>query len=137
MAAFVFCPTASNLRPCKPSPRAKGATRSPTHFLTHSRISANKRILLLPLTSHTWQGQFIMFIDSKEPTMLRVLSAAVTALYVLSAAPAWAHFIWVDAARSEQGKWQARAYFGETPEPGEARLIVKVAHAKSWFRDRT
>jgi hypothetical protein len=50
------------------------------------------------------------------------------------AAPARAHFIWLDIAASSGGERQARLYFSEEPAPGERHLVGKVAHAKVWAR---
>ena len=53
---------------------------------------------------------------------------------VALAAPARAHFIWLDLQPGAGGQGQARLYFAEEPGPGEAELIGKAAQVKVWLR---
>ena len=56
------------------------------------------------------------------------------ALLLLQAAVAQAHFIWIDARPGADGKPRPEVYFSETPTPGEADLLDKVAQTKAWLR---
>mgnify|MGYP001319047206 FL=1 len=60
---------------------------------------------------------------------LRLAAAAL--LLTAFAAPAQAHFIFVVADPVNQGT-QLQLSFGEGPEPAEAYLLDKVAHAQLW-----
>ena len=67
--------------------------------------------------------------------MLRCLrSLAVLLVLCLVASSAKAHFIWAEIKPAGGEKSQARFYFGEAPEPGEAHLIGKIAQTKAWVR---
>jgi hypothetical protein len=68
--------------------------------------------------------------------MLRsaIVGFASACLAALAAAPAGAHFIWLDIAPDSSGDPQARLYFSEEPVPGEPHLVAKAAHTKVWMR---
>lgn len=66
--------------------------------------------------------------------MLRYVLLGLACALALAAAPARAHFIWLDLQPSDGGKSQARLYFSEEPEPGEPDLIGKAAKVKVWLR---
>jgi Protein of unknown function (DUF3386) len=51
----------------------------------------------------------------------------------LSAAPAQAHFVWIIVAPDEKAP-TVQIVFGETAEPGDAKLIGKIAQTKAWAR---
>jgi hypothetical protein len=59
---------------------------------------------------------------------------AIALLVALALArPAAAHFVWVDIV-DVGGTPTARVMFGEEAEPGEARLLAKIAQTKAWAR---
>jgi hypothetical protein len=47
--------------------------------------------------------------------------------------PAAAHFVWVDIV-DDGGSPLGRVMFGEDAEPGEARLLTKIAQTRAWVR---
>ena len=59
---------------------------------------------------------------------------AVACTLAALAAPARAHFVWIDLAHPADGPSQVRVYFGEQPEPGEPHLIGKIGQTKVWVR---
>jgi uncharacterized GH25 family protein len=67
--------------------------------------------------------------------MTRKTTIALACWLVLGLTQAKAHFIWIDLKPVQDGEPQAQLYFAELPEPGEARLIGKIAHAKVWIRN--
>jgi uncharacterized GH25 family protein len=66
--------------------------------------------------------------------MLRNVLFGLACALALAAPAARAHFIWLDLKSADGGKSQARLYFSEEPEPGEADLIGKAAKVKVWLR---
>jgi Protein of unknown function (DUF3386) len=52
---------------------------------------------------------------------------------LIPARPVSAHFVWIDIA-DDAGTHTARVMFGEDPEPGEARLLGKIAKTQAWVR---
>ncbi len=51
----------------------------------------------------------------------------------MSAAPAQAHFVWINVV-SDGKNPTVQIVFSETAEPGDAKLIGKIAQTKSWAR---
>ncbi len=47
---------------------------------------------------------------------------------------AQAHFVWIDVRPGADGMPRPEVYFSETPAPGEAELLDKIAHTKAWLR---
>jgi len=75
--------------------------------------------------------RFLSYVRGKTP-MFRHAFVAVLGLVSLLATQAQAHFLWLDLQPAE-GK-QAKLYFSEEPEPGEANLIGKAVATKVWLR---
>jgi uncharacterized GH25 family protein len=74
------------------------------------------------------------------PTLVLLLlqvalfQAAVLQATVFQPTAAQAHFVWIDARPGADGKLRPEVYFGETPAPGEADLLDRVAQTKAWLR---
>jgi hypothetical protein len=69
--------------------------------------------------------------------MLRPMTFAVALVLAFQVATARAHFVWL-ASKTPAAENQAariEVYFNELPEPGDLRLIGKVAGTKVWARD--
>jgi hypothetical protein len=64
----------------------------------------------------------------KSVLFLVTLGAALTL-----ASPAAAHFVWIDIV-DNGGTPTARVMFGESAEPGEGRLLAKIAKTRAWVR---
>ena len=47
--------------------------------------------------------------------------------------PAAAHFVWIDIV-DDDGSPTARVMFGEDAQPGEGRLLAKIAQTQAWAR---
>ncbi|HEX3727384.1 MAG TPA: DUF3386 family protein, partial [Pirellulales bacterium] len=51
---------------------------------------------------------------------------------------AQAHFLWIDGSKPAEASGAERQfsfYFGELPEPGEPRLIGRIAQTRAWIRN--
>lgn len=66
--------------------------------------------------------------------MLHKATLGLVMVCLALAAPARAHFIWLDVVPAADGACEARLYFSEQPAPGEAHLVGKVAQTKVWLR---
>ena len=52
---------------------------------------------------------------------------------LIVAAPASAHFVWIELVREKDGKSTAHVYFSEGATPGEGHLIERIGHTSVKF----
>ncbi len=66
---------------------------------------------------------------------LRRLALAVAfSMALCGARAAQAHFVWISSQADETGDRWAKAWFAETPEPGEPHLVSRLTGIEGWIR---
>lgn len=58
---------------------------------------------------------------------MRILRYSLALLIALTAAPAYAHFLWINTVKDTSGETTVQLCFGEEGEPGEANLVDRLA----------